>query len=618
MSATIHDLTVKATERAKAASERYKPVVMWSEEKKQQFCEAFASSEPPCIIMARERLDYGDSTTVNFNKIVTMVKIPYYKIIGTTLDEAVDRETDWLVSFKGSQKYDDAEKRIQHFKEQWAYDAVFDCGINRSYLSGLDCSTCPFADKELDYSPLQDVYGSVEAGIQDINRLHSHVKAGKDTFVLKINPPSEDGEPITFQRLGAFREWNAEVVAATGKTDNDGNPIYTQLAPLWLSSRDRKKYEGVGFFPHPAKPVPGYFNLFRGFRAERMKRIENASCSLYLEHVRNVICDGDERLYRYIMAWLAHMIQEPGADKPGTAIAIRGPQGCGKGTLTKWIQAIIGPVHSMKISTGDRLTGRFNAHLMDKVFINADEAIWSGDKRIAGTLKALITESPLDFEQKGVNPISLPSYLRIIFTSNEKWMVPAESDDRRFVVLDCGTSHVKDRPYYNALNEQMGNGGAVELYHTLLEWDYSDVDVRQAPSTRALIAQKLESLPTVDRWWYGVLHRGATTNIEYTMECDDTGDGHASPNWMQERCFYVTQDMYRAYLDSLKGSGKRAADDIAFGRRLKELTGVEPSRPMRGGQRRKGFDFPPLPHCRELFEQFMAATAADLDWPEVA
>lgn len=611
MTATLHDFCKMAEEKATRETDGRKPFVTWTEEKQRQFREAFASSEPPCIVMAREKLDYGDSRTINFNKIVTMAKIPYYKLIGVTLDEALDKEMEWLVSFKDSRRYDDAEKRIQHFKVQWAYDATFDCGVNRSYLSGLDCSTCPFADKEIDYSPLQDVYSSVEEGIRDINRLHSHVKAGKDTFVLKINPPSEDGEPITFQRLGAFREWYAEVVAATGKTDNDGNPIYTQIAPIWLNSRDRKKYEGVGFFPHPTRPVPGYFNLFRGFRAERMKRIDGASCSLYLEHVRNVICDGDERLYQYIMAWLAHMIQEPGAEKPGTAIAIRGPQGCGKGTLTKWIQAIIGPVHSMKISTGDRLTGRFNSHLMDKVFINADEAIWSGDRKIAGTLKALITESPLDFEQKGVNPISLPSYLRIIFTSNEKWMVPAESDDRRFVVLDCGTSHVKDKPCYKALNEQMENGGAVELYHTLLEWDYSEVDIRQAPSTRALIAQKLESLPTVDRWWYSVLYRGSIASTEYVVE----GEEDAPPPWLNDRQFFVTQDMHKAYTDSLKGSGRRVVDDVAFGRRLKELTGVVPTRPARGGQRRRGFAFPPLPVCRAGFEKFMAATSADLDWP---
>lgn len=612
--ATIHSLVKQATARADVRKEGRKPEAPWTAEQKEHFRELFKDNAPSCIVASREMLDYGGHPNLNFNKLVTTVKIPFYKALGTSLKEALDAESSWLRDFEESGSYDTEDKRIEHFKQQWAYEMGFSCGVNRAYIKGFDCTTCPHAEREIDYSPLRDFYGSEESGIADINRLHSHVTVGKDTYVLRINPPSENGEPITFLKLSAFRDWYAHIVMDTGEKDAKGQPILTTLAPLWLRHRKRKRYDDVGFYPHPAKPVPNHFNLFRGFRAERMPRIEDASCALYLDHIRNVICAGDDRLYQYVMAWLAHLIQKPGDEKPGTAIAIRGPQGCGKGTLTKWIQAVIGPIHSMKISTEERLLGRFNSHLMDKLFVNADECVWSGNRKIAGVLKALITESPLDFEQKGVNPINLPSYLRIIFTSNEKWMVPADSDDRRFVVLDCGTSHVKDRPYYKALNEQMDNGGTVELYHTLLEWDYSDIDIRQAPSTKALIAQKLESLPTVDRWWYGVLHRGAVTCHECVVE---EGEGTPPPEagWVGASEFLPTQELYRAYADSLKGSGRRVADDVAFGRRLKELSGVEPVRIMRDGQRRKGYEFPPLAACRERFATFLSAEDQDMDWP---
>lgn len=614
MSATIHDLTAKATERAKATSERRKPLISWSDEKKQQFCEAFASSEPPCIVLSRERMDYGDSTTVNFNKIVTMVKIPYYKIIGATLDEAVEREMDWLVLFEGSQKYDDVEKRIQHFKEQWCYDTVFDCGINRSYIKGCDCSACPFADNELDYSPLKNVYGSVEEGIHDVNRLHSHVIIGKDTYVLKINQPSDKGENVTFMRLQAFRDWYPEVVANTGKTDNDGKPIYTGIAPIWLRSKDRRKYEGVGFYPYPVVPPPNYFNMFRGLKASRMNRVPGASCERYLEHVHDVICSGNDRIYNYTLAWLAHLIQQPGDDKPGTAIAIRGPQGSGKGTFTRWIQSVIGPSHSMKISTEERLIGKFNHHLMDKLFVNADECVWSGNRKVAGVLKALITESPLDFEQKGINAVAVDSYTRVVFTSNERWMVPADADDRRFVVLDCATTHVKDMPYYRSITDDMKNGGVVELYHFLMDYDFKSVDIRQAPSTRALILQKLQTLTSIDRWWYTVLSRGSFSNYEGVMECAEGSEPQRC--WPDNPEFKVTQDLYNSYKESLKGSGKRVEDDETFGSRLKILTGVAPSRRSIQGQRRRGYALPALAECRVAFAKFMHSTEEDMDWPE--
>jgi hypothetical protein len=39
--------------------------------------------------------------------------------------------------------------------------------------------------------------------------------------------------------------------------------------------------------------------------------------------------------------------------------------------------------------------GRFNSHLKNAILIFADEAIWGGNKREVGALKALITEPKL-------------------------------------------------------------------------------------------------------------------------------------------------------------------------------------------------------------------------------
>ncbi|MEL7638445.1 MAG: primase-helicase family protein [Solidesulfovibrio sp.] len=601
--------------KARAGKDAKKPIAPWTEEQKQKFKELFKDSEPACIVASRTMTDYGDNPNIDFNKLVTMVKVPYYKVLGFPVEAAIECESDWLSIFEGSASYDTVKKRTQHFKEQWSFDGAFSCAVNRSYIKGVDCSGCPFNEHVEDYTPLKNVYGSVEEGIQDINRLHSHVIIGKDTYVLKINPPSDKGDNVTFMKLQAFRDWYPEVVANTGKVDNDGKPIYTGLAPIWLRSKDRRKYDGVGFYPYPVVTPPNYFNMFRGLKAARMNSVPGASCGRYLEHVHDVICSGNERIYNYVLAWLAHLIQQPGDDKPGTAIAIRGPQGSGKGTFTRWIQSVIGPAHSMKISTEERLIGKFNHHLMDKIFVNADECVWSGNRKVAGVLKALITESPLDFEQKGINAVSVDSYTRVVFTSNERWMVPADADDRRFVVLDCATTHVKDMTYYRSIMDDMKNGGVVELYNFLLHYDYESVDIHQAPSTRALILQKLQTLTSVDRWWYTVLSRGSFSSHDGVMECVE--EGEPQTGWPVNPEFKVTQDLYSSYKESLKGSGKRVEDDETFGSRLKDLTGVTPSRrSIQGQRRRRGFALPSLPECRAAFTRFMHSTEEDMDWPE--
>lgn len=99
------------------------------------------------------------------------------------------------------------------------------------------------------------------------------------------------------------------------------------------------------------------------------------------------------------------------------------------------------------------------------------------------------------------------------------------------------------------------------------------------------------------------------------MECSDESD--TRDGWPDTAMFKVTQDLYQSYKDSLKGSGKRVEDDETFGGRLKALTGVSPTRPAIGGQRRRGYALPALHVCRSRFAEFMHATDDDMDWPAV-
>ena len=46
---------------------------------------------------------------------------------------------------------------------------------------------------------------------------------------------------------------------------------------------------------------------------------------LYLDHVRENVCAGDEERYEWMMAWMAQAVQHP-AERPGTAVVLRGEQ----------------------------------------------------------------------------------------------------------------------------------------------------------------------------------------------------------------------------------------------------------------------------------------------------
>ena len=86
--------------------------------------------------------------------------------------------------------------------------------------------------------------------------------------------------------------------------------------------------------------------------------------------------------------------------------------------------------------------------------------------------------------------------------------MPANVDQRRFVVIEAGTARMQDSTYFKALREQMEQGGRQALMQFLLDQDLSGVELRRIPRTDALAEQQLLSLDSVGQWLYAALDAG--------------------------------------------------------------------------------------------------------------
>jgi len=264
----------------------------------------------------------------------------------------------------------------------------------------------------------------------------------------------------------------------------------------------RRSFRSITFAPGQEVGANVY-NLWQGFAYEALP---GGSCDLYLNHVREVICSGDDEIYEYLLNWMALAVQKPG--QPGhTAVVLRGSQGAGKGTFAKTFSKLFGQ-HGKQITDAKHLTGNFNAHLRDCIVLFADEAIAANTKN-DGVLKALVTEENLLVEAKGVDSTIERNYLHVIMASNDDWVVPVGIDDRRFVMLDVSDEHVMDASYWGQLNAQLRNGGYEALLHFLMTRNLEGFDPRTRPQTDALQDQKQHSFDPLARWWFNVLQEGA-------------------------------------------------------------------------------------------------------------
>lgn len=364
---------------------------------------------------------------------------------------------------------------------------------------------------------------------------------------------------------------------------------YIQLGKFWLNHLHRREYVGITFDPY--QTPKGYYNLWHGFAVKP----KQGDCSLFLAHIRDNIANGDEAIYNYILALMAHSVQKP-HELLGIALVLRGAMGTGKGVFANGFGSLFGR-HYLPLAQGSQLTGKFNSHMKDKVLIFADESFWAGDKAAEGVLKSLITEPFLIIEGKGENAYKIKNHLRFVFATNNSWCVPAGAQERRFFVLDVGEKHMQNHKYFNAIQRELDKGGREALLYHLQNLDISGVNLRKFPQTAALFEQKLFSMTPIEKFLYVKLEAGSL-GIDWPTEI-------------------AVRDLYQDFIVFCTQTGVRHRPSSSeFGTQLKKLvpsiTRAKGSASKYNTHRPNVYRLPSLSACRRAFERYINY---QVEWP---
>lgn len=430
-----------------------------------------------------------------------------------------------------------------------------------------------------------------------LNKDNFVVRDGSKTIVCRewFNPVLNRSELIR-TAFTDFKNFHNNIKVQTGK-DKNGDPVYSGLGSAWLSSEHRQQYSNIVM--QPGRAVDGDYNLWRGFAVAPVK----GSWELMQKHIHKVICDGNGELYQYVMFWLSRMIQNP--EKPGeVAIVLQGGRGTGKGMFGNALSRIMGQ-HSCHVTSGHHVTGNFNAHLEDCIFLFADEAFWAGDKAAENVLKGLITEPTIPIERKGVDLKTVPNMLHVLMASNNDWVVPAGMDERRYFVLKVSDCHAQDHDYFHALTHEMNNGGLSAMLFDLQTMDISNFNVRVIPQTAGLTEQKIQSLDPLMNWWFQKLQDGELLH---------------GLDWGAVS-FPALYDDYIISVQKLGGNFRRASE-TSFAMQLRKTlpqgwpksSKVTPiNTPY--GKRVNHYEFPSVALCRQQFEKLVGDC---LEWQDFA
>lgn len=318
--------------------------------------------------------------------------------------------------------------------------------------------------------------------------------------------------------------------------------------------------------------------------------------------IRNVICAGDLALYKYLMKFLAHMLQKP-EEKPGICVVLIGGQGVGKGIFFQLLARIWG-VTTLLVSDIDQVIGRFNAALERNYVICMDEALFAGDKKSLNRLKSVVTEPEIRIEQKYQPSRTIKSYQRFFAATNHEHFAHMEHDDRRFLFLRVSDVHKQDTKYFGALYESIHDGRSVEaLVHLLMNGSLANFDVRSRPLSAEHLRQRLKSLENFERYWYEVLRQGEITGFEF-----------APIDWF-EPVFVSTGTLVKGYKHANKNAERYATvqSEVIAAQLLKVCPSAKKNRSAEAHStvRKRGYELPHISVARRDFDRYLGC---NIDW----
>jgi hypothetical protein len=352
-----------------------------------------------------------------------------------------------------------------------------------------------------------------------------------------------------------------------------------RIADAWLEWEGRRQYLGGVVFDPSGSARPDVFNLWRGWPIAPAP----GNWSIIRDHIREVLCAGSDELETYFIGWLRRLVQRP--DQPGEVVPVfRGPQGAGKSVVGSAVKRVFGQ-HAMAVASPRAVTGQFNAHLRDLVFLVANEAVFAGDRAAVSTLKALITDETLFVEEKGIDAVEVPNFLHVMMTTNSEWAVPVALDDRRFAVFDVASSRVGDRAYFRELHDAVGNDAVIgAMLHDLLTEPLGAFEVRDIPATAARHEQIMHSLEGPEAWLLHVLARGCLAA------------GSEWPTWAPTSVLHESHEAW-ARADRFR----HATHAVALGKFLRRFFRASRPRVTGGGRRPPGYQLGDLDEAREKF-----------------
>lgn len=231
------------------------------------------------------------------------------------------------------------------------------------------------------------------------------------------------------------------------------------------------------------KKNSGVFNKWNGYDANLTDDLDQEAIDAINDVVFNVLADGDEQTYDYILSWFANMLQQP--SKNDVALIFISEQGTGKTSVMEIMNMIIGSRNcDISINGIGSITQKHNTAIEGKRLIVVNELCSTREEFRSNfdRIKSFITDPVVRIEPKGFPSYQIKNIGNYVLVSNHEDSVIIERSDRRYQVCRCGEKYMNNHEFWSKWRKLVFNEKARDSYYTFL-MNYKCCNIRKIIDT---------------------------------------------------------------------------------------------------------------------------------------
>lgn len=417
---------------------------------------------------------------------------------------------------------------------------------NQSIISKIDLKN-DFTLKTMSDKAEKNRYTNKFKVIEDLSKVIRRIDADTVMYIKKIFDVHANCYTLTYvtqsnmkEMLRSIKLWKEDKKTITAWNILDENSSKFIIKGVKFNTED-----------------PEIFSIFQGYKYTVRESVDMSKIQMYLDLIYEVICDSDEKLYKYVLGWIASIIQHPGI-KNETALILKGIQGIGKGRFTDVISELLAGYSENNVTDISELTGNFNSIVENKMLIVLNEVKNCGDDRLANfnALKSIITDTSIRINEKNQPRRTAENVANFIFCTNNAYPVKIETGDRRYVVLRVNGKHKNDFDYWKRLTSSFTPEFYENLFTYFMNYDLSDFNVRDIPMTEAKQDLIDASQSPLDVWicqHYDELCKGIVCSEALTSRPSEMKE-RSFQNQIRDKCIHrrITLNGSRVYAYILK------------------------------------------------------------------